>query len=256
MIHPTAIVNKNTQLGKKVKIGAYSIVGEDVVIGDGTEVKERVVLENVHIGRNCQIFSGAVIGTIPQDLKFKGEESRVKIGDNNIIREYVTINRGTAAKGETVIGNNNLIMAYSHIAHDCLLGDEIIIANAGNLAGHVNVENKVVIGGLVAVHQFVHIGELSIIGGCSKVIKDIPPYSLTDGHPAKVYGLNRVGLRRANFSQELIEELRKAFKVIFFSSLPLNVALEKIEKSSSCPQILHLIEFIRSSKRGIAKGIR
>ncbi|RKY39691.1 MAG: acyl-[acyl-carrier-protein]--UDP-N-acetylglucosamine O-acyltransferase, partial [Candidatus Omnitrophota bacterium] len=245
MIHPTAIVNKNTQLGKKVKIGAYSIVGEDVVIGDGTEVKERVVLENVHIGRNCQIFSGAVIGTIPQDLKFKGEESRVKIGDNNIIREYVTINRGTAAKGETVIGNNNLIMAYSHIAHDCLLGDEIIIANAGNLAGHVNVENKVVIGGLVAVHQFVHIGELSIIGGCSKVIKDIPPYSLTDGHPAKVYGLNRVGLRRANFSQELIEELRKAFKVIFFSSLPLNVALEKIEKSSSCPQILHLIEFIR-----------
>ena len=255
MIHPTAIVNKQAKLAEDVEIGPYSIVGENVSIGANTRIKERVSLEDTKLGKNCKIFSGAVIGSIPQDLKFKGEKSLVKIGDNNIIREYVTINRGTVAHGETTIGSDNLIMAYSHIAHDCLIGNGVIIANGGTLAGHINIEDKVVIGGLVAIHQFVRIGELSIIGGCSKVIKDIPPYALVDGHPTKIYGLNSVGLRRTNFSSDLIAQLKKAFKILFFSSLPLTEGLEKVGKEVALsPQVLHLIEFIKNSQRGIAKA--
>ena len=255
MIHPTAIVNKQAKLAEDVEIGPYSIVGENVSIGANTKIKERVFLEDTKLGKNCKIFSGAVIGSIPQDLKFKGEKSLVKIGDNNIIREYVTINRGTVAHGETTIGEGNLIMAYSHIAHDCLIGNGVIIANGGALAGHVNIEDKVVIGGLVAIHQFVRIGELSIIGGCSKVIKDIPPYALVDGHPTKIYGLNSVGLRRTNFSSDLIAQLKKAFKILFFSSISLTEGLEKVGKEVALsPEVLHLIEFIKNSQRGIAKG--
>ncbi len=255
MIHPTAIVNKQAKLAEDVEIGPYSIVGENVSIGANTRIKERVSLEDTKLGKNCKIFSGAVIGSIPQDLKFKGEKSLVKIGDNNIIREYVTINRGTVAHGETTIGSDNLIMAYSHIAHDCLIGNGVIIANGGTLAGHINIEDKVVIGGLVAIHQFVRIGELSIIGGCSKVIKDIPPYALVDGHPTKIYGLNSVGLRRTNFSSDLIAQLKKAFKILFLCSLPLTEGLEMVGREVALsPQVLHLIEFIKNSQRGIAKA--
>jgi len=255
MIHPTVIVNKQAKLAEGVEIGPYSIVGENVSIGAHTKIKERVFLENAELGKNCKIFSGAVIGSIPQDLKFKGEKSLVKIGDNNIIREYVTINRGTAANGETTIGSDNLIMAYSHIAHDCRIGNGVIIANAGTLAGHVNIEDKAVIGGLVAIHQFVRIGELSIIGGCSKVIKDIPPYALVDGHPAKIYGINSVGLRRRNFSSDLIAQLKKAFKILFFSPLSLAEGLERVKKEVALSsEVLHLIEFVKNSQRGIAKG--
>ena len=254
MFHPSAIIDKQSEIGENVEIGPYSIIGKNVSIGAGTQIKERIFLENAIIGRDCKIFSGAVIGSIPQDLKFNGEESRVKIGDNNIIREYVTINRGTAARGETIIGNNNLLMAYSHIAHDCTIGNAIIIANGGTLAGHVNIEDRAVIGGLVAIHQFVNIGTLSIIGGCSKVIKDIPPYSLSDGHPAKIYGLNSVGLQRANFSPDLILQLKRIFKTLFFSQLPLSYNLEKIKKEFFLSsEILHLIKSIENSKRGVAK---
>ncbi|MCK4859285.1 MAG: acyl-ACP--UDP-N-acetylglucosamine O-acyltransferase [Candidatus Omnitrophica bacterium] len=255
MIHSTAIINKQAKISKDVEIGAYSIVGENVSIDAGTCIKERVFLENAQIGKDCKIFGGAIIGSIPQDLKFKEEKSYVEIGDKNTIREYVTINRGTTARGKTAIGNNNLIMAYSHIAHDCLIGDDVVIANAGTLAGHVDVEDKAVIGGLAAIHQFVCIGSLAIVGGCSKVVKDIPPYSLTDGHPARVYGLNSVGLKRAGFSDVLIAELKRVFKVLFFSSAPVKDSLEKFKKENSPPStILHLVKFIESSQRGITKG--
>jgi UDP-N-acetylglucosamine acyltransferase len=254
-IHPTAIVDKKAKIAGSVSIGPYTHIGPQVKIGENTQIGAFCVLEgNTEIGENCRIFTGAVIGSIPQDLKFKGERTDLKIGNNNIIREYVTINRGTSINGNTTIGNNNLFMAYSHIAHDCKVGDGCIVANNGTLAGFVTLEDKTVIGGLVAIHQFVKIGTLSIIGGCSKVVQDIPPYSTCDGHPAKVYGLNLIGLRRAGVSKQVILNLKKAFKLLFFSKLSIKHAVVEIKSSiSRCREIDHLIEFVNSSKRGICR---
>ncbi|MCM8780289.1 MAG: acyl-ACP--UDP-N-acetylglucosamine O-acyltransferase, partial [Candidatus Omnitrophica bacterium] len=204
------------------------------------------------IGKNCKIFTGAVVGSIPQDLKYKGEDTRLEIGDNNIIREYCTINTGTIESGKTVIGSNNLIMAYAHIAHDCVIGNDCIIANNGTLAGHVIVEDKAVVGGLVAIHQFSRVGKLSIIGGCSKVVQDIPPFSTCDGHPAKTYGLNIVGLRRAELSTQAISSLRQAFKLLFNSGLATSHAIEKVlAEGQPTPEVSYLIDFIKESKRGV-----
>lgn len=254
-IHPTAIVNPCAKLAKNVEIGPYSIIGPNVSIDEGTIIGTNCVIDgNTTIGKNCRIFTGAVIGSIPQDLKFKGEETFLEIGDNNIIREYVTINLGTKATGKTVIGNNNLIMAYSHIAHDCRIGNEVIIANVGTLAGHVTIEDKAVIGGMVAIHQFVRVGTLSIIGGCSKVIQDIPPYSTCDGHPAKFYGLNVTGLRRAGIKLEVRNALKIALKILFKSQLSISSALEEIEKRfSSYKEIKYLINFVKNSQRGVCR---
>ncbi|MBU1124637.1 MAG: acyl-ACP--UDP-N-acetylglucosamine O-acyltransferase, partial [Candidatus Omnitrophica bacterium] len=196
-IHSTAIVDKNAKLSDDIQIGAYSIIEGPVAIGKGVKIGSHCRIEgNTTIGENCEIFTGAVLGSSPQDLKFKGEMVYLQIGNNNIIREYCTFNPGTEEGGKTRVGNHNLFMAYSHVAHDCIVGDHTVIANNGTLAGHVTIEDRAVVGGLVAIHQFVHIGTLSIIGGCSKVVQDIPPYSTCDGHPARVYGLNLVGLRR------------------------------------------------------------
>ena len=198
-----------------------------------------------------------MIGSRPQDLKYKEEKSLLEIGDANIIREYCTFNPGTEEGGKTSVGSNNLFMAYSHIAHDCVVGSDCIIANNGTLAGHVTIEDKAVIGGLVAVHQFVKVGTLSIVGGCSKVVQDIPPYSTCDGHPAKVYGLNLIGLRRHKIAKESIDALNHAFKILFNSGLAPKHALKQIEKEVKLTQeVTHLVNFVRNSQRGIAHSCR
>ena len=252
-IHPTAIVSKGALLDSDVEIGPYAVIGDSVKIGRGVKIGSFCVIENdTTIGAGCKIFTGAVIGSIPQDLKYAGAKSSVIIGENNIIREYVTINLSTTEGSKTVVGSNNLIMAYSHIAHECIVGNNCIIANAGTLAGHVTLEDRVVVGGLVAVHQFVRLGELSIVGGCSKVVTDIPPYSTCDGHPAKFFGLNVVGLKRAGISIDTAHDLKNAYRIFFQAGLTKKHALEEIRKNiPSSKEIDHLIEFISNSSRGI-----
>ena len=255
-IHPTAIIAKKAKIDESAKIGPYSIIGDEVEIGKGTEIGAHCqVTGKTTIGQGCRIFPGAIIGSIPQDLKFKGEKSSLVIGDDNIIREYTTINLGTGDGGKTIVGSRNLIMAYSHIAHDCNVGSECVIANCGTLADHVIIEDKAIIGGLVAIHQFSRIGKLSIVGGCSKVVQDIPPYSTCDGHPTKVYGLNLIGLKRAGVSSKILLELKRAFKVLFFSSLTTASAVERIKKEIPKSEYLtHLVEFVAASSRGVCKN--
>jgi len=257
-IHPTAIVSPKAKLSEGVTVGPYTIISDNVCIGAKTGIGAHCVIEGfTTIGANCEIFTGAVIGSRPQDLKYKGEKVFLNIGDGNIIREYCTFNPGTEELGKTIVGDNNLFMAYSHIAHDCVVGSNCVIANNGTLAGHVTIEDRAVIGGLVAIHQFVRIGTLSIVGGCSKVVQDIPPYSTCDGHPARVYGLNLIGLRRNNIPRDFINELNRSFKVLFEEGLTSKHALEKIEKEvRATEEIKHLISFIKSSSRGLVRSCR
>jgi UDP-N-acetylglucosamine acyltransferase len=257
-IHPTAYVSKKAIVPEDLEVGPYSIIGDNVKIGEGTKIGAFCVIEgNTTIGKRCKIFTGAVIGSIPQDLKYKGEKSFLEIGDDNIIREYCTFNLGTGEGGKTIVGNGNLFMAYSHVAHDCVVGNRCIIANVGTLAGHVTVEDQAVIGGLVAIHQFVRVGKLSIIGGCSKVVQDIPPFSTCDGHPARVYGLNLVGLKRANIDPEVIKELSHCFKILFNSGLSLKKAIAEIEsKEKLSNEARYLIDFLKNSSRGVCRGVK
>ena len=255
-IHPTAIVDKKTRLADDVKVGPYAIIGPNVEIGKSTEIGAHAVVDGyTTIGEGCRIFTGACVGTAPQDLKYKGEKSFLKIGNNNIIREYVTMNPGTDEGGVTSVGDGNLLMAYSHVAHDCKIGNSCVIANTGTLAGHVSLEDKVIIGGLAAIHQFVRIGKLSIIGGCSKIVKDIPPFSMCDGHPAKVYGLNLIGLKRAGITKEAISLLNKAFKILFYSGLSVRNALDNTREAvESCAEVEYLLDFVKASERGVCRG--
>ncbi|MDO8662222.1 MAG: acyl-ACP--UDP-N-acetylglucosamine O-acyltransferase [Candidatus Omnitrophota bacterium] len=257
-IHNTALVSKGAKLGENVSVGPYSVIGEAALIGAGTKIASHCVVEgNTAIGKNCEIFTGAVIGSRPQDLKYKGAKVYLEVGDNNIIREYCTLNPGTEEGSKTSVGNGNLIMAYSHVAHDCRLGDNCVLANGATLAGHVTIEDRAVIGGLVAIHQFVRVGALSIIGGCSKVVQDIPPYSTCDGHPAAVFGLNLIGLRRHNVSKESIGLLDDAFRILFSSGLSIKHGLEKLVKEvKSTAEITYLVEFIKKTERGIARSCR
>ncbi len=253
-IHSTSIVHPKAKLGRDVIVGPYSVIGPNVTLGDYVEVGSFCVIDgNTTIGKGCQFFTGAVIGSIPQDKKFTGKETTyLEIGENNVFREYATMNLGTGEGGKTIIGNNNLLMANAHVAHDCLVGSHCVIANCGALAGHVTMEDNVVIGGLTAIHQFVRLGKFSIVGGCSKVVQDIPPFSTCDGHPAKVFGINSVGLKRAKFSFSTMQNLKKAFKILFFSELSKPHALEQVSKEiSSFPELEHLIAFIKSSTRGL-----
>ena len=258
MIHKTAIVSDQAQIAGDVTIGPFSVVGPKVRIGPGVTVANNCLIDgNTAIGAGCTIYTGAVIGSAPQDLKYKGEDTKLIIGENNIIREYTTINLGTIEKGVTTVGNHNLIMAYSHIAHDCLVGDHCVLANCATLAGHVTIEDNVVIGGLAAVHQFTRVGKLSIIGGCSKVVQDIPPFSTCDGHPARVYGLNLVGLRRAQVPAAVISELKAAFKYLFFSGLRKGHAIEKVQNSAlKSPEVLYVVNFLNASSRGITRAAK
>lgn len=259
MIHKTAVISNEAELAKDVEIGPFSVIGPKVKIDQGVKIANSCVIDgSTTIGRECKIYSGAIIGSIPQDLKYKGEDTKLAIGENNIIREYTTINIGTGEGGITKIGNNNLIMAYSHIAHDCLIGDNCVLANCATLAGHVTIEDKATIGGLVAIHQFVKVGKLSIIGGCSKVVQDVPPFSTCDGHPARVYGLNLLGLKRSKIASKTMAALKVAFKYLFFSGLNKTNAIEKIQNDiSNNPEVAHLINFLKSSSsRGILRGAK
>jgi len=254
MIHPTAIVNKEANIGKDVEIGPYSCIGKKVCIGDNTKIGNNVIIEDyTTIGKNCNIFHHTVLGTIPQDIKFEGKETQLVIGDNNIIREFVMINRGTKhGGGVTRIGNRNFIMAYTHIAHDCIIGNNIIMANVVQLAGHIVIEDFACIGGLVAIHQFVKVGAYSMIGGVSGISQDVLPYILVVGNRAKPYGINVVGLRRHGFKTEDIKIIKQAYKVIFHSHLSLKEIMKELEKKES-PHIKRILEFIQSSKRGFCR---
>lgn len=254
-IHSKAIVSSLAQLDSSVRVGPYAIIGNGVKIAADTIVDASAqILGRTEIGINCHIFPFAVVGNIPQDLKYKGEKSFLIIGRNNYIREFVTINTGTEENSKTVIGDNNLFMAYSHIAHDCKVGSNNVFANNATLAGYVEVQDNAGIGGLTAVHQFCRLGSFSMIGGCSKVVQDIPPYSLCDGHPAAVQGLNLVGLRRADFSSQIIKDLKKAFKIIFFDNHPFDKAMELVKKElKPSKEIDYLFKFLSSSKRGVAR---
>ncbi|MBI3316786.1 MAG: acyl-ACP--UDP-N-acetylglucosamine O-acyltransferase [Candidatus Omnitrophica bacterium] len=254
-LHPTAIVSADAELGEGVEIGPYSMVAGTVKIGPKTRVGARVQIEgHTTIGAENEIFTGAIVGSRTQDKKFEGGISFLKIGDRNIIREYVTINPGTKDGSETVIGDDNLLMAYVHVAHDCVIRNHTVLANAATLGGHVGVDDNAIIGGLSGIHQFVRIGKLALIGGCSKVVQDVPPFTLVDGHPARAYGLNTVGLERKGISDEDQAMLKKAFKSIFKSKLTLKNAILKIEGFTPTPPVLvDLLEFLRTSQRGICR---
>ncbi|GAB6137332.1 acyl-ACP--UDP-N-acetylglucosamine O-acyltransferase [Halanaerobaculum tunisiense] len=255
-IHQTAVVHPEAKIGDEVKIGPYAVIDEHVEIGAGTEVGSHTVIKGwTKIGQNNKIFNGASIGQVPQDLKFDGEKSFVEIGDDNTIREFVTIHRGTEeGSGLTKIGNNNLIMAYCHVAHDCHLSNDIIMSNSAQLAGHVIVEDAAVIGGLAGVHQFVRIGEMSMVGASSKAVKDVPPYILVDGHPASVNGINIVGLRRNEVAPEIRRKIKQAYKILYRSNLNTNQAIEEMEEElDNSPKIEHFLRFLRNAQRGICR---
>jgi UDP-N-acetylglucosamine acyltransferase len=256
MIHSTAIIDATAELDSGVEVGPYSIIGPRVRIGKNTRIGPHVVIDGwTEIGGECTIFQFASLGAVPQDLKYRGEESRVIIGSNNTIREFVTINRGTAqAGGETRLGSNNLLMAYCHVAHDCRIGSHVVLANAATLAGHIEMEDHAIVGGLAAVHQFVRLGSYCIIGGCSGVSQDIPPYMMANGQRAQLYGLNIEGLKRHRFPEEAVNNLKKAYRLIFRSGLTVEKALEQLESEiQNSAEVNHLITFIKASKRGIAR---
>lgn len=254
--HPTSIVSPKAQIGQNVKIGPFTIIEDDVIIGDNTEIFSSVYIANgAVIGKNCAIYPGVVIATKPQDLKFNNTSTKVIIGDNNVIREYSTIHRGTQATGATIIGDNNLIMAYTHIAHDCRIGSNNVFANLVQLAGHVHVEDWVVFGGVSKVVQFCKIGSHAMVGGDVKVAKDIAPFTLVADNPPRVSGINKIGLRRRGFPLELVKEIDYFYKIVFHSGLNntdgINKYLQLRNGHTLSPEIVHCIEFIRNSQRGV-----
>lgn len=255
-IHKTAIVSAKAEIDEGVNVGPFCIIGEGVVIKSGTRLISNVVVEgSTEIGEGCIIHPFATIGVAPQDLKYKNEKTGVKIGKNNIIREYVSIHRASVGgDGFTEVGDSNFIMAYVHIAHDCKIGNSTVMANAATLAGHVHVEDYAVIGGLVAVHQFTRIGAYSMVGGFSGIGQDIPPYTMASGARAKLYGLNAIGLKRHGFTDEAINNLKRAYKILFREKRTLKEALKKIKSEMpETPEIKHLLEFIEKNKRGICR---
>jgi UDP-N-acetylglucosamine acyltransferase len=252
-IHPTAIVSPRAELGDNVTIGPYAIVGENCFIGDGCTIEPRAVLErNVRLAASVSIGIGSVIGGDPQDLKFKGEETWVEIGEGTRIREYTTINRGTAQSFKTTVGKGSFLMSYVHLAHDCHIGDGVIISNATQLAGHVTVEDRAILSGLSAVHQFVKIGRHAFVGGCSRVAKDVPPFIKAVGNPVKLYGLNSVGLQRSGFSDEVVRELKRAYRLVFRSELNVSQAMARARSElQPLPEVEYFLQFIEESQRGV-----
>jgi UDP-N-acetylglucosamine acyltransferase len=255
-IHPTAVVDETAEIADDAWVGAYAFVGPEVVIGSGTRVEHHASIDCLTtVGANCRIWPFASVGTDPQDLKFKGERTTLEIGDNVMIREFVTVNRGTdEGGGVTRVGDRSMLMAYAHVAHDCQLGVEVIMANSCNLAGHVILEDYVGLGGQVAVHQFTRIGSYTFVGGTSAVAMDLPPYTLCEGNRAKPRGLNVIGLRRRGFTPETMEALKAAYKIIFRTRTPLQKALAQVEAEvPQTPEVGRLLDFIRSSQRGVAR---
>jgi UDP-N-acetylglucosamine acyltransferase len=256
MIHSTAIISSKAEIGEAVEIGPYSIIGDEVTIGAGTVVGPHVIIKGpTTIGQQCRIFQFASIGEDPQDLKYHGERTLLTIGDNNTIREFVTINRGTEGGGAlTSIGNSNLIMAYCHIAHDCHLANHIIMSNCATLAGHITIEDHAIISGLVGIHQFVRIGAFAMVGGVSGVPQDVPPYVIAAGERTKLNGINIVGLKRHGFSPEVISELKAAYRIFFRSGLTVKRAVQTIEEEGlQSAEVQYLSNFIQNSERGVLR---
>jgi len=252
------IIHPDAKIGENVTIGPFCHIAQDVVIGEGTWIDGNVsIMNGVRIGKNCKIFAGAIIGSIPQDLKYKGEKTQLEIGDNTIIREYCTLNIGTTANMKTVIGKDCLLMAYVHVAHDCVISDSVILANNVTLAGHIEIGYHATLGGFVAVHQFVKIGEHSMIGGGSLVRSDVPPYVTAARDPLAYAGVNSTGLKRRGFSKEQINNIADIYRILFIKGNNTKQALLKIEETiPPSPEKTNIITFIRKAKRGLIKGFR
>jgi UDP-N-acetylglucosamine acyltransferase len=259
-IDSRAVVSPKAVLGTNVTVGPFTIIEERAVVADGTTIGANALIGcGARIGRDCRIYHGAVIGHAPQDLKYKDEPTTCEIGDRTVIREYAVLHRGTGEGGRTIIGSDNFLMAYTHVAHDCVLGNRIIMANSAQLAGHVEVEDWVIIGGLTPVHQFVRLGQHSMIGGGIRVPKDVPPFVLASGDPARFEGLNHVGLRRRGFSRETLDSLDRAYTVLYRSGLNVSQAVARMKEDASLagvPEVRSLIEFIGRSSRGIMPAPR
>ena len=259
LIHPTAVIHPKAQLHPTVEVGAYAVIEGNVKVGPETTIGPHAVLEGpLEIGARNRIFPGAVIGSEPQDLKYAGEFSKVKIGDDNSIREYVTINRATGAGEETRIGNGNLLMAYVHIGHNCILEDSVVIANSVALAGHVYIESRARLSGVLGVHQFVHIGRHTMVGGMARIDRDVPPYMLVEGNPARIRTLNLIGLKRAGFSSDELQILKKAFRILYRSDITFKEAIEKLEFLGNTEHLQNLRRFLMLSqmpgRRGLIPG--
>lgn len=255
MIHPTAVVHATAQLGVNCDIGPYCVIGEHVTLGDRCRLHSHVVIDGYTIlGQENEVFPFVSLGLKSQDLKWTGGLTRTQIGGNNAFREYVTVNSATREGGLTIVGSQNHFLAYCHVAHDCRLGDHIVMSNVATLAGHVTVEDHAVIGGLAAVHQFCRIGRMAMIGGCSKVVQDVPPFMIADGNPAETRTINKVGLERGGVPEEAQAALRQAYKILFREGLTIPNALARVERDLPLlPEIAHLVQFVRASERGISK---
>ena len=257
-IHETAIVKPGAKIAPNVEIGPYSVIGENVEIGEGTVIGPHVVITGwTEIGKDCHIFQGASIGEEPQDLKFKGEKSYTVIGDRTTIREGATVHRATGEGEETRIGSDCLLMALTHVAHNCIVGNHVIMSNLASLAGHVVVEDRAVVGGMAGVHQFVKIGRNAMVGGMSKLTQDVVPFTIVDGRPAKVVGLNSVGISRAGIKLEARRNIKQAYKIVYRAGLTLEQAISVIEQEvDSCEEVDHLLRFLRNADRGICRERR
>jgi len=257
-IHPTATTHPMAELGEGVSVGPYAVIGEHVRLGEGTSVGPHAVIEGwTTIGKGCDIGVGAVVGGAPQDLKYRGQRSFLRIGDHTRIREYVTIHRSAEEDGVTVIGSHDFLMAYTHVAHDCRLGDYVIMVNYAGLSGYVEVEDRAFISGHNAVHQFVRIGYLAMVSGASRVVKDIPPFMIAEGNPTRVRGLNVVGMRRLGVGPAVRAELRRAYRLLYRSGLNTSQALEHMRQEGlTSAEVRRLIAFVEGAKRGICGGLR
>jgi len=255
-IHPTAIVHESAEIPESVQIGPYAVIGPDVVLGEAVQIGSHAVIErDTHVGDDCRISNGATLGSDPQDLKYAGERTFLHVGPRTRVREFATLNRGTAATGTTIVGPDCLIMAYAHVAHDCRIAAHVVLANSVNLAGHVEIGEHALIGGLTGVHQFVRIGRCSMVGGASGVNKDVAPFTLVSGVPAVAFGLNRIGLRRQAFSAEAISGLRAAFRHLFRSETPTRRAAMELHESP-IPEVRELATFVLESRRGLSRAAR
>lgn len=254
-IHPTAIVDAGAELGTDVTVGAFSILHDDVVVGDGCQLGPHVtLLPGTRLGRNVTVHQGAVLGGQPQDLKFAGEKTLLEVGDGTTLREYVTLNRGTSALGKTVVGRNCFLMAYVHVAHDCIIHDNVIISNAVQMAGHVEIDEYTGVGGLTAIHQFVHIGKHVFIGGGLRVGKDVPPFVLAMGEPLRYGGPNSVGLSRKGFSMDQIADIKRAYKILYRSNLTVREAVAAMQSDfADSPHVGEILNFIERSERGMIR---
>lgn len=254
-IHPTAVIQEGARIGEGCRIGPYCVIGPNVILGTGCELHSHVVIDgHTEIGSENTFYPFASIGLRTQDLKWDGGTTWTRVGSNNTFREYVTVHSATADGDATVIGSHNNLLAYTHVAHDCQLGDHIIMSNVGTLAGHVIVEDRAIVGGLAAVHQFCRIGTMSIIGGCSKVVQDVPPYMMVDGNPAAMRTLNKEGLKRNGVNEDTQKSMRQAYRILFRSEQTFTNAVKQVRADvATSPELEHLLAFIESSERGIAK---